>query len=40
MRRPAIHELAPARPSSYLHGLDGVRTTAVVLVAICHVDPS
>ncbi|MGW6908393.1 acyltransferase family protein [Streptomyces sp. NPDC054940] len=40
MRRPAAHELAPARPSAYLHGLDGVRAMAVVLVVVYHVDPS
>ncbi|MFD2688837.1 acyltransferase family protein [Streptomyces phyllanthi] len=40
MRRPADHELTPARPSSYLHGLDGVRAMAVVLVVVYHVAPS
>ncbi|MFG2556249.1 acyltransferase family protein [Streptomyces sp. NPDC048581] len=39
MRRPAAHELAPARPA-YLHGLDGVRAMAVVLVVVYHVHPS
>ncbi|WP_416972177.1 acyltransferase family protein [Streptomyces sp. 4F14] len=37
--RPVIHQRGPA-PCPYLHGLDGVRALAVLLVVVYHADPS
>ncbi len=39
LERPVVDQRGPA-PRPYVHGLDGVRAVAVLLVVVYHVDPS